>query len=118
MNALGVVVATVGALLVLLAAVGVLRLPDLFSRLHAATKASSLGTATVLLGTSLVVPELGVWVRAGLAVAFQMLTAPVAAHVIARAAYRTGVPHGAVVDELGSWSPRERSTRDAAGPGT
>lgn len=117
MSTLGVVVATAGALLVLLAAVGVLRLPDLFSRLHAATKASSLGTAALLLGTALVVPAVNVWVRAGLAVAFQMVTAPVAAHVIARAAYHTGVPHHSNVDELGNGPPSGKSARGAAEPG-
>jgi multicomponent Na+:H+ antiporter subunit G len=90
-----------GATLALLAAVGVLRMPDLFTRMQASTKAATLGLGCLLVGLALYMPEFSVIVRAVTIAAFVMLTTPVAAHVIARAAYLTGVPlwKGSVVDE-------------------
>jgi multicomponent Na+:H+ antiporter subunit G len=90
-----------GATLALLAAVGVLRMPDLFTRMQASTKAATLGLGCLLAGLALHLPDLTVIIRAGCIAAFVMLTTPVAAHVIARAAYLTGVPlwKGSVVDE-------------------
>jgi multicomponent Na+:H+ antiporter subunit G len=96
------VLLVVGASFMLLAGLGVLRLPDLFMRLQAATKASTLGVSCLLLGVAIHFQELGVTTRAVLVVAFFFLTAPVGAHVIARAAYAVGVPlwKGTVTDEL------------------
>lgn len=93
----------VGAILMVLAGVGVLRLPDTFARLQAGTKAASLGLAFLFAGTVLMKPGLPAAVKLTLAVLFQFGTAPIAAHVIGRAAYRAGVPmwEGTVVDELG-----------------
>ena len=92
----------IGALLMLLAAVGVLRMPDVFTRMQASTKAASLGSGTALLAVAVHFAELGVVVRALLAIAFIFLTAPVSAHMIARAAYLIGVPlwERTVVDDL------------------
>jgi len=92
----------VGAVLMLLAAVGVLRMPDLFTRMQASTKAASLGSGTALLAVALHFSEVSVAVRAILAVAFIFLTAPISAHMIARAAYFTGVPlwERTVTDDL------------------
>jgi multicomponent Na+:H+ antiporter subunit G len=91
-----------GALLMLLAGIGVLRLPDVFSRMHAGTKAASLGLACVLAGIALVTPDAVARVKLVVAIVFQFLTAPVAAHLIGRAAYRSGVPlfEGTRFDEL------------------
>lgn len=96
------VLLVVGALFMLLAGLGVLRLPDLFMRLQAATKASTLGVGCLLLGVAIHSQDLGVTTRAVLVVSFFFLTAPVGAHVIARAAYAVGVPlwKGTIVDEL------------------
>jgi multicomponent Na+:H+ antiporter subunit G len=90
-----------GATLALLAAIGVLRMPDLFTRMQASTKASTLGLGCLLIGLAIRLPDLSVLIRVGSIVAFVMLTAPVAAHVIARAAYSSGVPmwKGSLVDE-------------------
>jgi multicomponent Na+:H+ antiporter subunit G len=87
----------------LLAGLGVLRLPDLFMRLQASTKASTLGVGCMLLGVAIHFQTLGVTTRAVLVIAFFFLTAPVGAHVIARAAYAVGVPlwEGTITDELG-----------------
>lgn len=100
MTLLGTALATIGAAFALIAAVGLLRLPDVLSRLHAATKATSLGTVGLLTGTALLIPAADVAGKVVLAIAFQLLTAPVAAHVIGRATYRTEVPHHAEIDEL------------------
>lgn len=83
------------------AAVGLIRLPDLFSRLHAATKATSLGMIGMLTAVVLLTPAVDTGIKALVALLFQVLTAPVSAHVIGRAAYRVGIHHGAEVDELG-----------------
>lgn len=96
------VLLVVGASFMLLAGLGVLRLPDLFMRMQAATKASTLGVGCILLGAAVHFQDLGVTTRAVLVVAFFFLTAPVGAHVIARAAYAVGVPlwEGTITDEL------------------
>lgn len=80
-----------GVVLYLVAGLGVLRLPDVFSRMHAATKASTLGLALVLVGAMLRVEQSGDAVRLVLVIAFTFLTAPVGAHMLGRAAYRSGV---------------------------
>ena len=103
-----------GATLALLAAVGVLRMPDVYTRMQASTKAGSLGLGCLLAGLALYLPELSVVIRAGTIAAFVMLTAPVAAHVIARAAYLTRVPlwKGSVVDER----PGDQPGSSGSGP--
>ena len=91
-----------GGIFCFAAGMGVLRLPDLFMRLQAATKASTLGVGCLLLGVAVHFQDLGVTTRAVLVVAFFFLTAPVGAHLIARAAYAVGVPlwEGTITDEL------------------
>jgi multicomponent Na+:H+ antiporter subunit G len=85
----------------LLAALGVLRLPDVFTRMQASTKASTLGLACLLIGTALQMGEFASFMRAASIGAFVLLTTPVAGHVIARASYLAGVPlwKGTVLDE-------------------
>jgi multicomponent Na+:H+ antiporter subunit G len=80
-----------GSLLMLLAAVGVIRMPDVYVRLQASTKAASLGAGCLLLALALHFGELAVTVRAILAIAFIFLTVPVSGHMIGRAAYLVGV---------------------------
>ena len=97
-----------GATLALLAAVGVLRMPDVFTRMQASTKASTLGLGCLLAGLALQHPEVSVVIRAGSIGAFMMLTTAVAAHVIARAAALTGAPlwKGTLIDERPGASTR------------
>ena len=93
-----------GAFLAFAAGVGVLRFPDLLARMHAGTKPQVLGLILVLIGLALRLRSGGaVWALVLVAV-FQMLTAPVAAHMVGRAGYRTGKVRSdlLVVDELTS----------------
>jgi multicomponent Na+:H+ antiporter subunit G len=87
---LGAAAIVLGALFSLLAAFGVLRLPDLFTRLHAASKAGVVGAGFILVGVMLVSFELAVALRALLGIVFLLLSTPVSAHLLARTAYRCG----------------------------
>ena len=91
-----------GVLLAVVAAIALVRFPDVFSRMHAATKPSTLGLLLIVLGASLRMDDRSDTVKLLLVAAFQFITAPVAAHMVGRAAYRAGA--GAlddlVVDEM------------------
>ncbi|MBN2528044.1 MAG: monovalent cation/H(+) antiporter subunit G [Deltaproteobacteria bacterium] len=87
-----VILLSIGAFFMLVAAIGVVRLPDLYQRLHASTKASTLGVAFILLAVALDAREVGVVTRCVVAIVFFILTAPVGSHLIARAAIRAGEP--------------------------
>jgi len=91
-----------GAFLMFLAGLGLLRLPDIFLRMSAATKASTLGAGFILLAAALYFDDLGTTSRAIATIFFLLLTGPVAAHRIARAAYFDGSPlwDGTVRDDL------------------
>ena len=91
-----------GGMFACLAALGVLRLPDVLTRMHASTKAGTLGAGLILTAVAVHAVESGLTLRALVAVAFLLLTAPVAAHMIGRAAYHTGARlcEQTVVDEL------------------
>jgi multicomponent Na+:H+ antiporter subunit G len=81
----------IGSIFILLASIGILKLPDLYIRMSATTKAASLGVGTILLGTCFHYLEVGIIVRTLIIIIFIFLTAPIAAHVIGRAAYRKGI---------------------------
>lgn len=111
-----------GVALAVVAGVGLLRFPDVYSRMHAATKPSTLGLLLVCLGAALAVDDGADRSKLLLVAAFQFLTAPVAAHMIGRAAYRAGIGDldGLVVDELrdvadGSATPRAVAGRRTDG---
>ncbi|MFB7888558.1 monovalent cation/H(+) antiporter subunit G [Cellulosimicrobium cellulans] len=91
-----------GAFLAFAAGVGVVRFPDLLARMHAATKPQVLGLILVLAGLSLRLRSWGAVATLFLVVIFQLLTSPVAAHMVGRAGYRTGKVRIdlLVVDEL------------------
>ena len=80
-----------GSLFSLIAALGMLRLPDTVMRMHAATKAGTFGAGLILIGEAFFYTELGITLRALATITFLLLTAPVAAHLIGRAAYYSNV---------------------------
>ncbi|MGM0913161.1 MAG: monovalent cation/H(+) antiporter subunit G [Pseudomonadota bacterium] len=92
----------IGALFMLLAALGVVRLPDLLTRMHATTKAATLGATLIMLAVALHFAQVAVVARAFGVILFIMMTAPVAAHVIGRAGYFVGsrLWEGTLKDEL------------------
>lgn len=113
MSTLASILMLTGALFVLIAAVGVVRLPDLLMRMHAATKAGTLGAGLLLGAVMVSLPETSIVVRAAAVVVFLLLTAPIAAHVIARAAYYAGEAQlwdRTSVDELAEYLDRAPHT--------
>jgi multicomponent Na+:H+ antiporter subunit G len=90
-----------GSAFALLAAIGVLRMPDAFTRMQASTKASTLGLGCLLIGAALQLGDLGSLIRVVCIGVFILITTPVAGHVIARAAYLAEIPlwEGTVLDE-------------------
>jgi multicomponent Na+:H+ antiporter subunit G len=90
-----------GAAFALLAAIGLVRMPDVFTRMQTSTKASTLGLGCLLAGTAVQLSDVASVTRTASIGVFVMLTLPVASHVIARAAYLTDVPlwEGTVIDE-------------------
>ena len=100
----------IGAGFCLLAAIGVLRMPDVFTRMQASTKASTFGLGCLLLGAALQMADFASFIRLVSIGAFLLLTTPVAGHVIARASYFADVPlwEGTVLDER-----RQRVEADA-----
>lgn len=78
-----------GAGFTLIAAIGILRYPDLLMRMHASTKAGTLGSILVLVAMALVLAEGPVVAKTIATVLFLLLTAPIAAHMIGRAYVRT-----------------------------
>lgn len=79
-----------GAFFMLVAAIGVLRLDDLFMRMHAASKAGTLGSGLLLMALALLSMQSDVVLRALAGVVFFLLTTPISAHLLARAAYMVG----------------------------
>lgn len=105
----------IGSVVALLAALGILRMPDVFTRMQVSTKASTLGLGCLLLGASLQLGDLASWIRAGSIGAFIFLTTAVSAHVIARASYRAEVPlwEGTLVDERRAMNQAVTAEQDA-----
>lgn len=90
-----------GAFLMFLTGLGLVRMPDIFTRMHAATKASSLGVALLLLAAALVFADIMVVTKSLVTIAFIFLTAPVAGSLLGRAAYARNTPlwEHSVIDE-------------------
>ena len=92
----------VGAAFVFIAALGAVRFPDLYTRIHAVSKATTLGLGCMLIGVAVSFPDLGVIAKIVAVLLFIFLTTPIATHMIVRAAYLAGVPQwkGTVTDEM------------------
>jgi multicomponent Na+:H+ antiporter subunit G len=101
-TALAAALLLLGTLLTVLAGLGTLKFPDVFARMHAATKASSLGLALIVLGAAVRLPGPGTALKLLLVIGLQFFTAPIAAAMIGRAAHREGLAMAEVtsVDEL------------------
>jgi multicomponent Na+:H+ antiporter subunit G len=104
----------VGALMSLGAAIGLLRFPDLMSRMHAATKPQVLGLFLMLAAIGLQMRTWWVWPVLLVAWIFQLLTAPVSAHMVGRSAYRTKHGHREMLtkDELEAVVQRAAAGQD------
>lgn len=97
-----IILVSLGSIFVLLAAIGLVRMPDLYLRISVTTKAVTLGIGLILAAAAVYFQETSVSTRILAIVFFILLTAPVAAHLLSRAAYITGVPlwKKSVMDEL------------------
>ncbi|WP_159590324.1 monovalent cation/H(+) antiporter subunit G [Chelativorans xinjiangense] len=107
----------VGSFFTFAAAIGLLRLPDLYSRMHAASKAGMLGAGVLLLALALFAQDHSTVTRALAAIIFLLLTAPISAHLLAKAAYAAGYRlwEGSVHDDMaeapnGKKQPKPRSS--------
>ena len=89
MQVLGALVLLGGTLFLLLGGLGLYRMPDIYNRIQAGTKATTLGTLLTLLGAAILVPGWGI--KLGLIMLFLMFTNPLSSQVLARAAHRSGV---------------------------
>lgn len=94
--------ASLGALFVLLAAIGLVRMPDTYLRISVTTKAATLGIGLILIAAAFYFKDASVTSRVLAIILFIILTAPVAAHLIGRASYFIGVKlwHKSVMDDL------------------
>lgn len=103
----GALVIGFGAVFLFLGALGILRLPDVYNRLQAGTKCTTLGAFCAIVGVGIAEPN---WVfKVAIVAVFVLLTNPISAHALARASYKSAVPpyEGTVVDK---W--RELGERD------
>jgi multicomponent Na+:H+ antiporter subunit G len=102
MELFGAIITLIGSFILLIASIGLVRMPDIYNRLQVGTKASTLGTILVLAGLAIVIPG---WAgKLLLLIIFIMVTNPVSSHVLARAAYFIKVPltDKTIVDKLGA----------------
>lgn len=112
-EAVGAILILVGAIFSLISAIGGIRLPDVYTRSHAASKSSTLGVLCALVGTLLffLISDGYFSIRLILGIFFVFLTAPVAAHVLCRSAYRNDVPLvGTAEDELKDYYMENENT--------
>ena len=85
------ILASLGAIFVLLAGVGLIRMPDLYLRISVTTKAATLGIGLLLAAAGLYFFDTSITTRVIAIIFFMLLTAPVGAHLIGRASYFTGI---------------------------
>jgi multicomponent Na+:H+ antiporter subunit G len=105
-----------GALFIFIAAIGLLRLPDLFMRLACTAKSATLGLGLLLVGLAWHFGELDITSRALATICFLLLTSPVASHRIARVAYLDGIRlwEGTFLDELKGRYDKRRNLSSVA----
>lgn len=117
---IGAVFLLAGAGFVLIAAIGLLRFPDVLTRMHATTKSGTLGVGLIAVSAMFFFGEVAIVTRAAGIILFVFLTAPVAAHMISRAAYFADVQlwEGTFVDQLREDRHRSEIIRSESRPGT
>ncbi|ALN72674.1 MULTISPECIES: monovalent cation/H(+) antiporter subunit G [unclassified Aureimonas] len=101
-NILAGIFVVMGALFALVASIGILRLPDFYTRIHAASKAGTVGSVLALVALAIVSVQTAEVLRAIAAIVFFFLTAPISAHLLGKAAYSAGYRmwSGSVLDEM------------------
>jgi len=99
-DTIGIILICIGVAFDLVGTIGLIRLPDIYNRLQAATKCVTLGTVTLLIGVAVYTGLSALGIKALVCAGFVLLTSPVGAHAIARGAHIFGVKlwHGSVVD--------------------
>ncbi len=109
-NYLAGILIVVGAAFTLVASIGILRLPDVYSRMHSASKVGTLGSGAMLIALAVIAADVATTTRALAGVVFFLLTAPISAHLLAKAAYTVGYPlwGKSVLDEM----PKDRPAQD------
>lgn len=81
-----------GSTFILIAAIGLVKMHDVYLRMHAATKTGSLGLGLICSGAIVLADNWTARIQIGLILVFMLVTAPIGAHLIGRAAFRAGVP--------------------------
>lgn len=96
------ILSTIGALAIFFASLGILRMPDFYLRLSVTVKAATMGVGLLLLCAAILFPDVSVTTKTFAIIFFLFITSPIAAHMIARAAYFTGTPlwKDTIVDQL------------------
>ncbi|MPV86510.1 monovalent cation/H(+) antiporter subunit G [Ostreibacterium oceani] len=89
---LSAIMVILGVIFVFIGAIGLLRLPDFYIRVSAITKAATAGVACIVIGVAIHADDVGVAFKALIIVVFLLITSPIAAHIIGRAAYNDRVP--------------------------
>ncbi|MCU4716540.1 monovalent cation/H(+) antiporter subunit G [Halapricum hydrolyticum] len=97
----------IGSFFLIVGTVGLLRLPDVYNRMHATSKATTLGAASLFLAGAVYFGPKGPGLVSLVGIVFLFLTAPTGAHVISRAAHKMGVPFYGRAD----WPEEEREQR-------
>lgn len=112
-NALRDIPILIGAFFVLTSAIGIVRFPDLYSRLHASSKLVTLGSAGIFLGAALSFQDSAAFTRLLAVLLFQFLTTPLTAYLIAQAAYLRGLPPHLPtgIDEWGALGKAEETAQ-------
>jgi multicomponent Na+:H+ antiporter subunit G len=88
---IGYTLVVIGLVFDIFGCIGLIRLPDVYNRLQATTKCVTLGTCSILFGTVIIKGLTATGVKAILCIIFLILTAPVAAHALARGAHISGI---------------------------
>ena len=103
------ILSTVGAFAIFFASLGILRMPDFYLRLSVTVKAATLGVGLLLFCAAIIFPDISVSTKALAITFFLIITSPIAAHMIGRAAYFTGTPlwKETIVDELNGMYDKE-----------